>query len=734
MKYSLSRRSTRTAKQGASSTWLKPGAPQRVQVASCHLEKEEVLDNAYDEYCRLKGQNHSVTATQFCERFPSYRKSLRRLIDVHEALEHCGELEDEQWPELCSDFIGYEILHELGVGAMARVYLAAEVALGGRLVALKVSQQGGDEAETLGKLSHLNIVPVHSVQHDPDSQMTAICMPYYGSATLADLLDVAFEKNKLPDRANIILKAAQQREQLVGFVDSPEDSPMVDGILEHGNYVDGVIHLGIQMAEALEYTHQRGILHRDLKPSNVLLTPEGVPMLLDFNLATDADMEVPRLGGTLPYMPVEQIWDVHLRPYEADLAGDPRSDIFSLGAILYELLTGKLPFGDPPSGLPPKEAAEAYLAAHQQAPTPLRKLNPTVDRATARTIERCLSTDVDARPQTVAELLELLREHFTVPRKTIRMLTRIRPLLLVGVALGMISMTILLRSLATREWPESKLSHLALAAMEEKQYGKAINLFDQIEQLRGSPNFTVYLGRGYSRIQTGDYSTATDDLDEAVTLSNDLLVREAAGYAAANSGSIDAAYRHYAIASQKTRGFSVRHLNAGIVSRWKNTDVTLPAICYSRALQGKPGPKPYMQLAYHLHAVAALRCRELGPEYLPSAVAHIDQAMAIQPPYPALLGDAVKIYAVAAEQDPNLVPKFQELVTQAVQAGAAPYSFRGIKELDPWRSEAWFAEAVKQYDGPPANFDYPYKLPIPPSREEILTKLRLSIPSARRAR
>ncbi len=121
--------------------------------------------------------------------------------------------------------------------------------------------------------------------------------------------------------------------------------------MTRGLYVDGIVHPGVQLAEALAYTHSQGILYRDLKPSNVLLAPSGKPMLLDFNLSCDVQFDVNRVGGTLPYMPPEQIRDVRMPPADGRLTGDPRSDVFSLGVILYELLAGRLPFGDLPHGL-----------------------------------------------------------------------------------------------------------------------------------------------------------------------------------------------------------------------------------------------------------------------------------------------------------------------------------------------------------------------------------------------
>ena len=95
-----------------------------------------------------------------------------------------------------------------------------------------------------------------------------------------------------------------------GGVDSAGGSRNVrrpDPCLQQGTYVDGVVHLVAQLAEALQHTHQAGICHRDLKPSNVLLTPSGCPMLLDFNLSSDTQLEQTFVGGTLPYMAPEDL-------------------------------------------------------------------------------------------------------------------------------------------------------------------------------------------------------------------------------------------------------------------------------------------------------------------------------------------------------------------------------------------------------------------------------------------
>ena len=301
-------RSTRQSLTGSASTWHDRSAEGGFEK---HRAKARVLDEAYEEYCRLRETGQTIQASEFCERYPTYRRSLRRLIDVHDNLEQIPDLDKETWPAPGEEFLGFDILHELGVGAIARVFLAAERALGGRYVAIKISLFGDEEADTLGKLSHPNVVPVHSVQFDPGTGLTAVCMPYLGSATLADVLDIAFVNGCPPERASAILATARDHERFLAFVDRAYAGMDEHPIFTRGSYVDGVVQLAIELAEALAYTHSQGILHRDLKPSNVLLTPIAQPMLLDFNLSCDIHLDVGRVGGTLPYMPPEQIREVH---------------------------------------------------------------------------------------------------------------------------------------------------------------------------------------------------------------------------------------------------------------------------------------------------------------------------------------------------------------------------------------------------------------------------------------
>jgi serine/threonine protein kinase len=367
---------------------------------------EQVCD-AYQEFARLQKAGAAPDPDKFCDRYPLLRTSLARLINCHAFLEDNPELLEgaPPWPRAGDTFQGFHLERELGRGAFARVFKARELALGGRTVALKVSRAGGGEAWTQGRLDHPHVMPVHSVRLS-DTGLTVVCMPYHGSATLEALLDLVRSAPELPRHAAVISRAAR-----VGDPDAPPAAPV------RGSYVDGVRRLGAQIADALRCLHAKQVFHRDLKPSNVLLGPDSGAMLLDFNLARDALTDESRLGGTLPYMAPE-----HLRatdPAERSAAPslvDARSDLYSLGVLLYELLTGRHPFGPLSAGWSAEEARQALRERQQQPLTAVRQLNPCVDAPLAALVERCLAADPAERPQTAAEVAVALGRRAVRPR------------------------------------------------------------------------------------------------------------------------------------------------------------------------------------------------------------------------------------------------------------------------------------------------------------------------------
>src|SRR5262249_6955160 len=159
--------------------------------------------------------------------------------------------------------------------------------------------------------------------------------------------------------------------------------------LAGASYVQAVCRIGACLADALHYAHERGLVHLDLKPSNVLLAADGQPMVLDFHLARELvrpDGEVPLwLGGTADYMSPEQraALGAVQQGRKVPLTVDGRSDVYSLGVMLYEALGGSLPLPDGASRLAPTlkadtTAAGGCLPVPVVKPRPLHRVNVQV--------------------------------------------------------------------------------------------------------------------------------------------------------------------------------------------------------------------------------------------------------------------------------------------------------------------------------------------------------------------
>jgi serine/threonine protein kinase/Tol biopolymer transport system component len=245
----------------------------------------------------------------------------------------------------------YRIFEQLGSGAMSVVYRAEDIRLG-RMVALKflAPELSRDpeskarflrEARAASSLDHPNLCTIHEIEETDDDQIF-IAMPYYGGETVAQRIA----------RGPLSLAEA--------------------------------LDIAWQVTQGLAKAHRHGIVHRDIKPANLMLTPDGVVKIVDFGLAKLADASGPRTGsagGTVAYVSPEQA------------RGDPvdlRTDLWSLGVVLYEMTAGRRPFrGD-------NEQAVLYAVLRDEPP-PLEGLRPDAPPELVRIVRRLLTKDRELR-------------------------------------------------------------------------------------------------------------------------------------------------------------------------------------------------------------------------------------------------------------------------------------------------------------------------------------------------
>jgi serine/threonine protein kinase/tetratricopeptide (TPR) repeat protein len=324
-----------------------------------------------------------------------------------------------EFPASGDDFLDFHLERELGSGAFARVFLARQGELADRRVVLKIASGQTLEPQHLARLQHTNIVPVYSVHQS--GELTAVCMPYFGSRTLADVVSDLDQDNGMPLSGQALFSTlgAQNEETQIrkreNFAQTATKAPVdsESNVREdverpsQASYTEAVVWLMAQIAEGLQHAHERGIVHRDLKPANILLTDDGRAMILDFNLSENLIVNGPTslaVGGTLPYMSPE-----HLAAVAQGGTVDFRSDIYSLGMIFFELLTGARPFPVHRGSF--EAVVEQMLEDRRDEAPAVRCLNADVRPAVESIVARCLQTNPQDRYQAVDDLHEDLGRH-----------------------------------------------------------------------------------------------------------------------------------------------------------------------------------------------------------------------------------------------------------------------------------------------------------------------------------
>ncbi len=357
-------------------------------------DADAVLDLAYAEFVLREEAGEVPAEAEYLARFPEHAEALRRQFDLHRALAQGATPPPSEAATLApmpaGDVVvpetrapaagersgdageapggvtvpGYAVLGLLGKGGMGVVYKARQVALG-RTVALKMilhAEHAGDderrrfhaEAEAVASLQHSNIVQIHEVGEHQG--LPYFSLEFCGGGSLEKQLD-----------------------------GTPWEARRAAALVE-------------TLARAMHAAHRKGLIHRDLKPQNVLLSEDGTPKITDFGLAKKIDVQghtqTGAVVGTPSYMAPEQAGG------RKDIG--PAADVYALGAILYELLTGRPPFRA-------ATVLDTVLQVIADEPVPVRRLQPKVPRDLETICLKCLEKDPKKRYADAEALAEDLR-------------------------------------------------------------------------------------------------------------------------------------------------------------------------------------------------------------------------------------------------------------------------------------------------------------------------------------
>ncbi len=287
-------------------------------------------------------------------------------------------------PDINDEIYGFRLLYELGSGSFAKVFLAKQGNLADREVVLKISAIEGTEPQTLAQLQHTHVVPIYSVHEDAQFGLRAVCMPYFGGASLNKVLKKVWAESALPVWGRSLLDAldsvagpkpevrstqhAEALSRQALDADNVETAQTTRTILSGLPYVQAVAWIIARLAEGLQHSHERNVIHRDIKPSNILQSSEGQPLLLDFNVsqAIDCMSTEATVGGTIAYMSPEQLRSMRDRSAKSSALVNRRSDIYSLGLVMYEMLNGTTPFAEPVTNAGDSHRLDALIRQREQ--------------------------------------------------------------------------------------------------------------------------------------------------------------------------------------------------------------------------------------------------------------------------------------------------------------------------------------------------------------------------------
>jgi serine/threonine protein kinase/WD40 repeat protein/Flp pilus assembly protein TadD len=400
----------------------------------------DLLSNLAHEFAERYRRGERPALSEYTEQYPDLADQIRELFPALVMMEQFGSVAGEV-PEgkagggnaasgaVPTQLGEYRILREIGRGGMGVVYEAVQETLG-RHVALKVLplhhlmakthlERFEREAKAAARLHHTNIVPVFGIGVHEGVHYYA--MQFIQGQSLDTVLHEVRHlrgSGAAPSREPLTASIARGLVSGVLTVESLNDveprtslatsPPMTAPASQPAGgqseltgssetrYFAGVARVGVQVAEALAYAHGQGMVHRDIKPSNLLLDTQGITWITDFGLVKDesgSDLTTPGdIVGTIRYMAPERFRD----------QGDARSDLYSLGATLYEMLTLKPAF-------PGEQRAELIDRVRHEEPRRPRQVDPRIPRDLETVVLKAMFKEPARRYPTASALAEDLR-------------------------------------------------------------------------------------------------------------------------------------------------------------------------------------------------------------------------------------------------------------------------------------------------------------------------------------
>ncbi|MCA9213957.1 MAG: protein kinase [Planctomycetales bacterium] len=386
------------------------------------ISKPPQLDDIIADYLLAIEKGDVIDPEELVQSQPGHRDELRIFFEDRQTVERMtGPLRfllatPSTWSHPSGMLGEFRLGEVLGRGGMGIVYRADQTSLQ-RVVAVKVLprvacfssrqlQRFQHEVRATALLKHPNIVPVYAFGCERGTYFYA--MELISGGSLAHLIERLQEVQKHSGTKAPDGNTAQSISHQTGQHEFENAGPVTDlatkYVQSRRQYFDEIARIGCAIARALHCTHEQGIVHRDVKPSNILLDDTATPRLTDFGLARtverDGVTQTGELVGTLKYMSPEQ--------FESTSLVDFRTDIYSLGATLYELLTLRPPFESESNHSLP----QAIVAT---APKPLRKIDRSIPDDLETIVLRSLTKEPDGRYATADALADDL-ERFLARR------------------------------------------------------------------------------------------------------------------------------------------------------------------------------------------------------------------------------------------------------------------------------------------------------------------------------